>query len=448
METTDLQAAAQIETTEAASIKAIELDDAQVKAIELCCNPTNRVVCVTGPAGSGKTTIMREAYKLLTGAGHNVALAAPTGKAAKRIYEATNIRARTIHMLLEYTHPGDPDPKTGKPIGVSVPRRWQSNPLSENIVIVDEYAMVNRELHRSLVQALPHGGRLLVFGDINQLPPIEPNKVEAALGQPFKMLMEKFPTVVLDKIHRHGAGSGIVENARRILKAMSPMRKDDFDIVVTDDPIKIVGMLVRKIEERHGVTFRQLDAQVIAPRKGTWCGSDALNGMMQQIYERKENDAIELARPSWDKKSASVSVRVGTKVIQVKNDYVLGIYNGETGIVTEINQELGTIVVDWGDRAIEIPPELEYDSYDNVNETRARKFYNPQMNVELAYALTTHKCQGSEYSHVVYVMNKSMFALQIRPNFYTGVTRARNHVTVVTDARSMTNALVRTETKF
>lgn len=435
---------------DAPAIPTIQLDPKQEDAIKLCCNNDFRVVGVTGAAGSGKTTILRYAYQKLIDAGYRVVACAPTGKAAKRIREATGIaNTMTMHMLLEYTHPGEPDPKTGKPSGMSVPKRWSGNKLEYDIVIADEYAMVTRSLHRNLMEALPTGGRVLAFGDVNQLPPIEEDQNQRDKPSPFRTLLEKFPqqTVRLDTIHRQGEGSGIVENGKRILSGFTPMRRPDFEIVVTEDPVKTLGVLVRQYHT-DGIDFTKTDNQIIIPSKKTWVGTAAINGIMQQIYERTDTPRALLERHTWEKPNDPIAVRVGTKVIQVKNDYNLGIYNGETGIVKAINAEFETVLVDFGDREVEIPPSLEYEDYDAVQQTSVRKFYNPQRNLELAYALTTHKCQGSEYHDVIYIMNKSMFSLQIRPNLYTGVTRARKRVTLITDGRSLQSALKRTETNF
>lgn len=434
---------------DAVVVPTIDLDSQQIKAIQLCCEVKHRIVGITGPAGSGKTTIMRYAASKLIDAGYRVAVCAPTGKAAKRIKEATGLnQATTIHMLLEYTHPGDPDPKTGKVSGISVPRRWMNNKLEADVIICDEYAMVSRNLHRNLIEAMPGGARLLAFGDVNQLPPIEEDAVMKGKPSPFQTLLAKFPDQVvhLEKIHRQGSGSGIVDNGKRILSGFTPMRKPDFEIVVTDDPTKVLGLLVRDAH-KAGIDFSSLDHQIISPSKKSFCGTLALNGMMQQIYERTDTPRLLLERQPWDK-SDPIAIRVGTKVIQTKNDYNLGIYNGETGIVKEINPEFGVFVVDFGDRAVEIPPSVAYEDFDAVGQTTVQKYYNPQRSIELAYVLTTHKCQGSEYKHVIYIMNKSMFSLQIRPNLYTGVTRAREHVTLLTDGRSMQSALKRTESMF
>lgn len=428
-------------------IPEITLDPKQIEAIKLCCDMSARIVCITGAAGSGKTTIMKQVHKALTDAGHNVAVCAPTGKASKRVYEATGIRAQTIHLLLKYTHPGEPDPKTGKVSGISVPRKYQDDPLSENIVIADEYAMVGHVLHRNLANAIPRGGRLIVFGDINQLPPIEEDNLYKSQPSPFKKLMDSYPTVKLDRIHRQGEGSGIVENCSRILKGMTPMNKPDFSLVISEEPIKHLGIVLRRLEEEKGVKFDSVDNQVISPSRKNWVGTAALNGMMQQIFERKSDDSLTLERNTWDIKNPC-TVRLGTKIIQVKNDYVLGVYNGETGIVHEMNMDLGSFTVDFGDRYVEYPPSLDYDAFDEETGGMSKRYYNPQKNLELAYALTTHKCQGSEYKYVIYVMNKSMYGIQIRPNFYTGVSRARTHVTLLSDSRSIMSALKRTESNF
>ncbi len=151
----------------------LQFDDSQLKAIGACCNIERRVVAITGEAGTGKTTIIQNVYETLSARGHNVVLCAPTGKAAKRITEATGIAARTLHRLLEYPHPGEVDDKTGKTLITTDPKKDRINPIEFDVVICDEYAMVNVELHRNLLDALPNGGIIRMFGDANQLQPIE-----------------------------------------------------------------------------------------------------------------------------------------------------------------------------------------------------------------------------------------------------------------------------------
>jgi ATP-dependent exoDNAse (exonuclease V) alpha subunit len=202
-----------IEETHASS--QIVLDSKQSQAIEACCKLSNRVVAVTGAAGTGKTTILNQAYNALKDHGYAVVLCAPTGKAAKRIKEATGINAMTVHRLLEYTHPGDPDPKTGKPIHFSYPKRNRQNPIDFDIVFCDEYSMVNTDVHqKSLFDALPNGACVRVFGDANQLQPIEEDKTKhwtvSVHANPAEREIRS-PSY-LDVVHRQGKDSGILLN--------------------------------------------------------------------------------------------------------------------------------------------------------------------------------------------------------------------------------------------
>lgn len=164
----------------------MEYSEKQLEAIDLCLNREKRIVAITGPAGSGKTTIIKDVYKRLTDEGITVALAAPTGKAAKRIKEATGIPAVTIHKLLEYSRPGERDEKTGKPLTDTAPKRDHTFPLVERVILVDEYTMVNHELNRNIIDALGRGAVLRCFGDIHQLPPIEAHKLTGVDSSPFE----------------------------------------------------------------------------------------------------------------------------------------------------------------------------------------------------------------------------------------------------------------------
>lgn len=406
----------------------------QERAIELACSTSNRIVGVTGQAGTGKTTIMRRVYHAFVDAGHAVALCAPTGKAAKRISEATGIQATTIHKLLEYTHPGDPDEKTGKILGISVPRRGPQRPLDYSVVLGDEYSMVNEELNRALMDAMPSGGLVRVFGDANQLPPIEEgdfNRQGTKPLSPFEKYLKQFPSVTLKNIYRQGEGSGIVKNGHRIINGMCPSQMDDFKITITQQhKNRIIDYVMTS-----GIDFGSLDNQVITPTNKGWIGQVALNVTIQELLQGdKMYSAHVMPRSKWDK--TNLVLVVGDKVLWTKNDYQLEIYNGETGIVTSLDNDLVTI--DFGDRTLAIPPWVEYEGADGE-----RKGYDPRTQLQLAYAITTHKSQGSEYQHVVYMMDKYAFMLQNRANFYTAVTRARKHVHVISDQRSFQSAVVR-----
>ena len=411
----------------------IKLDEMQTKAVELCLNLNNRMVAVTGAAGTGKTSILRIVYDNLKANAYKPVLCAPTGKAAKRIYEATGIPAMTIHRLLEYPHPGERDPKTGKALRTTEPKRHRDNPLEYDVVLCDEYAMVNNTVHRNLVDALPRGGALRCFGDVHQLQPIEQHNHIAFEGKsPFKRVLEKFAAVHLETIHRQTEGSGIVMNGARILQGRCPTKTDDFVIVITENPPAMIESLI----DEEQIDVASIQDQVICLMNKDWVGSYKLSLYIQSKL-RKENDKwIDVPRYEWAKKFP-IRIRPLDKVIWTQNDYQLQIFNGETGIVTDTN-EFGEITIDFGDREAVIPPIMEVeDKRGNIVTI------DPRRNIDLAYAITTHKTQGSEYRKVVYVMNKSNFGMQCRPNFYTAVTRARQQAIVVSDMRSFQTSVTK-----
>lgn len=408
-------------------------DELQLKAIALACS-SERLVAITGQAGTGKTTIMREVYRRYTEAGHTVALAAPTGKAAKRISEATGIQAMTIHRLLEFTHPGDPDEKTGKPVMESFPRRNDLRRLEFSVVLVDEYSMVNHKLNRQLLNAMAAGSVLRVFGDINQLPPIEEITVSSGPppeNSPFKTYILKHPSVTLKNIYRQGEGSDIVKNAHRILNRMCPVTMPDFGVLLTRNQ----GPTVEKIVRDNIDKFVSLDNQIITPTHRGWIGTRELNQKIQNIFQNNNpHEGIIMPRHKWDK--YDLMLYPGDKVIWTKNDYCVEIFNGETGIVKEFLGK-GHVVVDFGDRIVSVPPIISYERSDGT-----QVWYDPRVNIRLAYAITTHASQGSEYDEVVYLMDRYAVILQDQANFYTGVTRAKKRATVISDQWSFQKAVV------
>lgn len=417
----------------------MELDPKQHEAVEACCDTLNRVVSVTGPAGTGKTTIIKMVYDALTAAGYRIGLCAPTGKAAKRIFEATGIDAMTAHRLLEYSHPGDPNPKTGIVEGVSVPRRNRQNPLDLDGVICDEYAMVNSEINRALFDALPNGGFIRIFGDDNQLAPIEEDKRLMQEPSPFLKLLSnpKFRSVHLDTIYRQGADSGILLNANLILKGRYPTRNAQWDQIITEKPVDILRDYILDQLTEHEIDFGDTSNQIIVPQQKGWVGATALNTMIQGLFYNEEQPCLYLDRKPWmegqdGKKGGKIKVYVGDKVICTSNLYDLGVFNGETGKVIEINDETGEVVVDFGDREQAFPPVLMVqNSHGTFSEI------DPRKDLSLAYAITTHKSQGSEYKRLVYILNKSNTWMISRKNFYTGISRAREHVYLIADQRGL-----------
>lgn len=427
----------QAENTPAVSSNLVK-DDLQEQAVALCCSTENRIASVTGQAGTGKTTIMKRVHHAFQTSGHNVALAAPTGKAAKRISEATGIPAVTLHRLLEFTHPGDPDEKTGKAIGVSEPRRNRNNRLDYNVILVDEASMINQQLFRDLMDAIPNGGVVRLFGDVNQLPPIEERDDYKKLPSPFTKMMAEFPSVKLTNIYRQGEGSGIVKNAHRILQGWVPQNMDDFVLTIGKPHLPNV---VLDIAKTSGVDFNSLDNQIITPTNRGWIGQVQLNiALQKQRWGDELFRAPLMPRSKWDKQE--LSVLEGDKVIWRKNDYNLNIYNGETGIIKSLAGDC--VAVDFGDRVVDVPPWISYTD----PKTGDIKGYDPRVNLYLAYALTTHACQGSEYGHVVYVMDMSAFGLLSRGNFYTAVTRGRKKDWIVCDNRALQRSVTTTATKF
>ena len=410
----------------------MQFDETQKKAIRACCDTKTRIVAVTGKAGTGKTTILQSVYNTLTARGFTVVLCAPTGKAAKRIKEATGIDAVTFHRLLEYPHPGELDEKTGKPLISTDPKRDRRNPIEAKVVLADEYAMANNEIHRNLLDALPNGGVLRVFGDANQLQPIETNKRLQEQDSPFIKLLNKFEGIWLETIHRQDNQGNIISNGARIVDGQMPIRKEDFQIKITDTPVKAVeDFIMDNLAEE--IDFGSIQNQIICPTKVGWVGTEALNSAIQSLLQPSAKPHFDVARHKWVD-GESIRMYEGDKVIFTVNNYVLEVFNGETGIILE-RDLAGSIIVDFGDRTIMIPVELEMEGKHGVY------YYNPQKDLDLAYVITTHKSQGSEYDRICYVMNKSRSWLLNRKNLYTAVSRAKSRVTIITDQRSLSLSL-------
>jgi exodeoxyribonuclease V alpha subunit len=344
-------------------------------------------------------------------------------------------RAQTIHRLLEFTHPGDPDEKTGKPLGFSQPRRNETNQLWYDVVLVDEYSMVNTKLNRQLIDAMKAGSLLRMFGDANQLPPIEDFVVTSSpLPElsPFKRYLKDFPSVMLKNIYRQGEGSDIVRNAHRILHKMCPQNSDDFRVMLGNKQQRWLLDIV----EAHPAPFGGLDYQVITPTHRGPIGTRELNKQIQKLVHgaRMVSEAHIMPRYRWDK--FPLELVIGDKILWTNNDYCLGIFNGEIGLVRDFMQH-GHVVIDFGDRVISIPPLVKY-----TNASGETVAYDPRVQMKLAYAITTHASQGSEYHEVIYMMDRYAIVLQDQSNFYTGVTRAKKKATVISDLYSFQKAVV------
>ena len=406
-----------------------DLDDEQIEAVNLACAVDKRLVGITGEAGTGKTTILAEIHRLLDANGYKVALCAPTGKAAKRIEEATGIKAVTCHKLLEFPKPRETDAK-GKALNPGFPQRNASNPLRYDVVLGDEYAMVPNEIHRFLIDALPRGGALRCFGDINQLAPIEENRIYKNSHSPFSQVLREQPSVRLHTLHRQGEGSGIVVNARRINGGLVPDPNPEFRVRITDDPVDTVRKIVQWGID-NGVDFSSPRHQIITQTNKGFVGTYRLNEALQGLFQTGPTAWLEVPR-KVGAPSRRLRLAVGDKIIWTENNYDLNIFNGETGEIVDINFDDGSFDIDFLDRIVHIPPIISFPKRNGQ-----MWHYDPRESVDLAYVITTHKSQGSEYDWVMYLMNKSTSWLQSRRNFYTGVTRAKSKLLCVTDAWSL-----------
>ena len=412
----------------------LDLDETQLAAVDRCCDLDQRIVPITGAAGTGKTTILQNVYRNLYKHGCEVVLCAPTGKAAKRIREATGIEAVTIHRLLEYPYPGEVDQNTGKALITTDPKRDRNNPIDQKVILVDEYAMVSLEVHRNLLDAMPNGSVIRMFGDANQLQPIESNKKLQKRPSSFLNMLDKFKGIRLDTIHRQAGDSNIISNGRRIINGQIPLRKEDFVLKFTDEPVDIIlGFMMDNLDD--GIDYGTTDNQIISPTKIGWVGTEALNAAIQQILQPATKLYTEVPRHKWSNIEEQ-RFYIGDKVIQTINNYPLDVFNGETGIITELGAN-GNIKVDFGDKDVTYPVSLEMISRNGAY------FINPQKDLDLAYVITTHKSQGSEYDRICYVMNRSRSYLLNRKNFYTAISRARKHVTVISDQQSINLSIMK-----
>ena len=434
----------------------MDLDLIQQEAVDLCTNKTKRIASVTGCAGTGKTTIIQMVADYFASKGKRVVCCAPTGKAARRVKEATGHEAMTIHRLLEFPRPGERDEKTGKALSQTEPKRCARTPVLYDVILCDEYAMVPHLLHRQLIEAMPYGSLLRCFGDVNQLAPIEDYKIQTPTytDSPFKQLLKNFPSVVLKNIYRQDEGSGIFLNGTRIVKGQMPTKTQDFDLQWTDKPVVSIEEMVYNDATRWG----RIDRQIIVPGNKGWVGTYELNQRIQLIVNPDSEGAFDPVRHKWQVNN-KITLGVGDKVVCTDNCYDLRDFferfgefkddgspvgssyipcpdtcmmlNGETGIITEIDSEATHI--DFGDRTVAVPHSIhEYNPRANVVYQ-----INYIKSIDLGYVLTTHKCQGSEFKEIAYVLNKSNKWIQSRRNFYTAVTRARNKVTVISDRTSV-----------
>lgn len=403
------------------------LDELQRKAVLESIK--NGLLILSGGPGTGKTTTINTIIRYFEKEGMDILLAAPTGRAAKRMTEATGYEARTIHRLLELNGLADEEHKH-----ISFERN-EENPLETDVLIIDEMSMVDIHLFQSLLRAVSVGTRLIMVGDVNQLPSVGP-------GQVLKDIIDSgaFPVVMLQRIFRQAGESDIVMNAHRIHRG-EPIRMDnqskDFFFLERSDVAVIYKHMVQLITEKlpRYVKAQPYEIQVLTPMRKGNLGVEALNHILQQYMNPPDKRKKEYTH-------GAVTFREGDKVMQTKNDYQLeweivsrygipidkglGIFNGDMGIVLEIDDYAQNIVVEIdGSRRVRYP----FSSLDEL---------------ELAYAVTIHKSQGSEYPAVIMPLLGGPKMLMNRNLLYTGVTRARDCVTILGSSETV-NAMIRNE---
>jgi exodeoxyribonuclease V alpha subunit len=382
----------------------VTLAPAQREAVALAAQ--RNVLVITGGPGVGKTTLVRALLALLTSKGLVARLAAPTGRAAKRMSEATGQEATTIHRLLDF------DPRTG------AFKRNHDNPIDGAALIVDEMSMVDLPLGASLLAALAPDMRLILVGDVDQLASVGPG----ALLRDF-IDSGVVPCVRLTQIFRQGDGSLIVENAHRINAGKAPQvsraTDADFFIINRNDAEHakqtVLELVTKRIPEKFGLDPIR-DIQVLVPMHKGAAGSQALNTALQAALKPLSSPGAELAREGR-------SFRLGDKVMQLRNDYDRNVYNGDVGFVETLDNEAGNLQVRFDDARL-----ANYDT-GNLDE------------LTLAYACSIHKSQGSEYPAVVIPLLSSHFVMLSRNLLYTAVTRGKRLVVLVADPKAIRLAL-------
>lgn len=375
-------------------ITKISFDATQREAIDTAVN--SKIMILTGGPGTGKTTTTVGIISTFLSLGKKILLAAPTGRAAKRLSEATGREAKTIHRLLE----ASPN---------AIYKKNENNPLSGDVLIVDECSMIDIMLMNALVKALPSSMHLILVGDADQLPSVGPGNV-------LQDIIESgcFPVVSLREIHRQAKSSRIITNAHLINEGQFPVLSNkngtDFFFIEKNDPQdaadEIVNLVLKRLPSYTGLS--PMSIQVLSPMRRGPVGTDMLNQKLQ--------DALNPS--SFGLRRNGSLFRVGDKVMQIRNDYDRDVYNGDVGFIQNIDMENSSVSIIFDEKIV------EYDTSE-LDE------------IMLAYAVTIHKSQGSEYPVVVLPLMMTHYIMLQRNLLYTGITRAKKCLVLIGSKKSI-----------
>jgi len=391
----------------------MEYDEIQADAIRRAA--TAKVMVLTGGPGTGKTTTTHGIISAYKAYGLKILLAAPTGRAAKRMTEATGLEAKTIHRLLECK------PPEGY-------QKDEENPLQGDVLIVDECSMIDSILMNSLLKAIPPTMRLIMVGDIDQLPSV-------GAGNVLRDIIDSgaFPVVRLTRIFRQAQSSRIIMNAHRINEGKMPDisngKQSDFFFMENEDAEAVVPQVVKLVQEKLPNYYHVAPAQiqVLTPMQRGVVGATNLNLALQEALNPAEHDVFMRGRgkvtmPKECLRRSGFAFRADDKVMQIKNNYDKEVFNGDIGIIESVNEDDRTLKVNFDGRSI------EYD----VTELDE---------LVHAYATTIHKAQGSEYPIVVMPVMMNHFVMLQRNLIYTGITRAKKVLVIVGTRKALSYAV-------
>ena len=380
----------------------ISLDNIQIEAIKKAV--TEKVLVITGSPGTGKSTILNFVIKILESENRRVAIAAPTGRASKRLSETTGREAKTIHRLLGY------NPKLNKFL------KNEDNPISEDIVVIDEASMIDIKLLKNLLKAVKKEASIILVGDVDQLPSVGPGNVLADIID-----SNMFAVVRLEKIYRQDGKSLIIHNAHKVRDGHFPYigkpKYNDFYFIEKVEPEDVVSLILYLITKRIPESFNYdplLDIQVLVPTNKGVVGVNNLNSRIQNSLNISNLKVL----------SGATEYRLNDKVIQLKNNYEKDIYNGDIGFIRNIDMEKKEIKINFEEKIVSY-------NFCELDE------------ISLSYAISIHKSQGSEFRCVVVPILTSHYMLLQRNLLYTAITRAKELAVLVGSKKAIGMAVNR-----